>query len=1030
MSRGPRPLDVAIVGMACRFPGAGDLFAYWDNLLAGRSAIGDVPPDRWDSSVFFDPDSREPGRVGGRRGGYLADPIPFDPASFGIMPRTVEGGEPEQFLVLDAARSALEDAGLLDRMPDRRRVEVVIGRGNYFNRGNLTRLQHGRIIEQTLGILRSLHPEWGEADLGAVRDDLRSCLPPFEAATIPGQLTNATAGRLADRFDLAGASFVVDAASASALVALDLGARALRDRRADLAIIGGVYLEADVDFPMVFSRLGVISKSRESRPFSEGADGMVPGEGVGVVVLKRLRDAERDGDRVYAVVKGVGVASDGRASGLGAPDARGHLRAIRRAYRRSGVDPASVGLIEGHGLGVPAADRAELRALRAAFPASGRPRVLGAASALIGHAMPAAGMAGLIKVALSLHHRMLPASAGADRPHRMLRRGSLMLNPVSRPWIQGDASPRRAGVNAFGFAGINAHAILEEHPASADGVTPGAMPRWPSEAILIAADDRAGLAERVEWLADRLRGRDDVELKDLACTLASPRRVRQADHLRTVATPEDRPQGGPYGGARLGLVVESVADLVARLDAIAPRLADPSCKSIRDARGTYFWDEPLGRAGGLAFLFPGEGSQYPGMLADLCPHFPEVRALFDTSDRLAREAGAPAPPSAALFGGSGADPALWASGTAVNLVLSSQWALYQLLTRLGLRPDAVAGHSSGEFLALAAAGSIRVDRDLEARFAALAGLFARLDAAGAIAPARLVGVATSREKVEAAIGDDAVTVAVDNCPHQVVLAGPPDAVEAVVVRLKAKGVMTEELPFARPYHTPAFAPMVGPIRDFFAALDLAPPSTPLYSCCSAERVAGDPAEVRRLAVDQWTRPVEFRRTVEAMHADGVRLFVDVGARGNLAGFVEDTLRGKPAFAVAANLPRRSGLTQLNHLVASLFAQGVTLTPEYLFARRRPRMVDLEAAPKTSTGMTLRVGFPEMRLSPGFVDRLRGSVHAPREGEAPAEPAMPQIRSEWPRWRAFPLVGPDARPSRLVRSLALPTRLRVIPCRRG
>ncbi len=1031
MSRRPRPLDVAIVGMACRFPGAGDLFAYWENTLAGRATIGDVPADRWDASIFFDPDSREPGRVGGRRGGYLDAPIAFDPAAFGIMPRTVEGGEPEQFLVLDAARSALEDAGLLGRLPDRRRVEVVIGRGNYFNRGNLARLQHGRIIEQTLGILRSLHPGWTEADVEAARDDLRSCLPPFEAATIPGQLTNATAGRLADRFDLAGASYVVDAASASALVALDLGARALASRRADLAIVGGVYLEADVDFPMVFSRLGVLSKGGTPRPFAEDADGMVPGEGVGVVLLKRLRDAERDGDRVYAVVKGVGVASDGRGSGLASPDARGHLRAIRRAYGRSGVDPASVGLIEGHGLGVPAADRAELRALRAAFPASeGPPRVLGAVSALIGHAMPAAGMAGLIKAALSLHHRMLPPSAGADRPHRLLRGSSLALNPAARPWIRGVGAPRRAGVNAFGFAGINAHAILEEHPASADGVTPGAMPRWPSEAILLAAEDRARLVDRVKWLADRLRGRDDVDLKDLAYSLAVdamvvgngpgnrpptlPSPARGVGEI--LGAPIPKKNGPPpwegRGEAlrtdvRLGLVVESVADLVARLELTAPRLADPSCKSIRDARGTYFWDEPPGRAGGLAFLFPGEGSQYPGMLADLCPHFPEVRALFDTSDRLALESGSIAPPSAALFGaGSGGDATLWESGTAVNLVLSSQWALYQLLIGLGLRPDAVVGHSSGEFLALAAAGSIRVDRGLEERFNGLASVFVRLDSSGDIAPARLVGVAAGRERVEVAIGEHAgaVTVAVDNCPHQVVLAGPPAEVEAVVARLRGAGAMTEDLPFGRPYHTPAFAPLIGPVRDFFESAGVAAPTTPLYSCCSAARMPDDAAEVRGLAVAQWTRTVEFRRTVEAMHGDGLRIFVDVGARGNLAAFVEDTLRGKPSFAAAANLPRRSGLTQLNHLVASLFAQGVALTPEFLFARRRPRVIDLDTPVGRAAGMALRVGFPEMRLSEGLVERLRagrdgGSYEAAspsytdfdREGGAASDPGSPTPR---------------------------------------
>jgi malonyl CoA-acyl carrier protein transacylase/phosphopantetheinyl transferase len=423
--------------------------------------------------------------------------------------------------------------------------------------------------------------------------------------------------------------------------------------------------------------------------------------------------------------------------------------------------------------------------------------------------------------------------------------------------------------------------------------------------------------------------------------------------------------------ARLGLVVESVEDLIARLDAVANRLADLSCQSIRDGRGTYYWERPLGRSGGVAFLFPGEGSQYPGMLADLCPHFPEVRALFDTSDRLAIESGAVVGPSEALFGASD-DPAIWEMGTAVNVLLSAQWAIYQLLLKLGLRPSVVLGHSSGEFLALAAAGSLRVDHGLESRFGDLGAVFERLDPQGKVAPARLLGAATSRDLAEAAIGELAgtVSVAVDNCPHQVVLAGPVEAVEAVASRLRAKGVMVEDLPMTRAYHTPAFAPMIGPLRDFFDAIELVAPTIPLYSCCSAGRVPDDPAEVRRLALAQWTRPVEFRRTVEALHADGLRVFIDVGARGNLAGFVEDTLRGKPAFAVAANLPRRPGLTQLNHLVASLFAQGVPLTPDIMFARRRPVLVDLDESPPRPAGMELKIGFPEMTLSARMIEKLR------------------------------------------------------------
>ncbi len=476
MSRG-RACEVALVGMACRFPGAADLCAFWANILANRDMAREVPADRWPLETFYDPDSDANDRVAYRRGGYLDSPIPFDPAAHGIMPLAVQGGEPEQFLVLDAAHAALADAGIDPGSFDRKRVEVVIGRGNYFNRGNLIRLQHGRVVAQTVGLLAALHPEWTAEDLELLRRDLKTSLPPFEAATIPGQLTNATAGRVADRLDLSGASFVVDAASASSLVALDLGSRALGEHRADLVLVGGVYIEADVDFPLVFSRLGVLSRSGAARPFSADADGLIPGEGVGVVVLKRLRDAERDGDRVYAVVKAIGLASDGRGRGLTSPSSKGHVTAIRRAYRAAGIDPATVELIEGHGLGVPAADRVELIALRQVFPPPrGGLRVLGAVASQIGHAMPAAGMAGLIKTALALHHRLLPPTGHADRPHPRVAASGLELLARPRPWIHSDSrNPRRAGVNAFGFAGINAHAVLEEHAASADGIAPGAL---------------------------------------------------------------------------------------------------------------------------------------------------------------------------------------------------------------------------------------------------------------------------------------------------------------------------------------------------------------------------------------------------------------------------------------------------------------------------------------------------------------------------------------------------------------------------
>jgi acyl transferase domain-containing protein len=921
MRRG-RAYQIALVGMSCRFPGARDLFAFWANVLANRDLTRASPNLDWLLGETSKPDRRT---------------------------------EPEEFLVRDAVHAALADAAVnLDQL-ELQRVELVIGRGNHCNRRSLTRVEHGRVVAQTMGLLAALHPEWTAQELELLRQELEQSLPPRAAAAFPNQL------------DFCGTRFSVDATGASSLLAMDLASRALLERRVDLAIAAGVFVEADLEFQVASGQADVVSRSGRARPFTPDSSGHIPAEGVGVVVLKRLRDAERDGNRSYAVLKGVGLASNVRSRGLASRNGKGHARALRRAHRVAGIDPATIGLLEANGLKVQTRDRAEIRALKRVFPPpQGGLRVLGSVASQIGHTNHAAGMAGLIKTALALHHRLLPPCRGADRLAPMLAGSGMELLSSPRPWVHGDTrSARRAGVSAFGFAGFSAHAVLEEHAASADRVTPGALLEWDTEAFLVAAEDRLGLAERVKWLRSRLTSGLRHSLKDLAFTL----------NMECLGAP---------GGARLGLVAESQDELASHLAVIEPLLRDPSFRQVRDARGLYHWAEPAGREGTLAFLFPGEGSQYPGMLADLCPHFPELRAVLDTADRIALDSGEQVPPSQHLFAGSGSIPgALWAADTAVTAVLSSQWAIFQVLTSLGLRPDSVAGHSCGELPALAAAGVLRTEHALERQLARLAAIFRELEAKGAIPAARLVAAGTDRDRAEKACSasGSSVVVAIDNCPHQVVIAGPPDEVDRVAAHLRGEGVVCEDLPFARAYHTPAFSAVLEPLAAFYGSLELLPARVPIYSCTEACRVAESVAEIRRTAVLQWTRRVNFRDTIEAMYRDGSRVFVDVGARGNLCGYVEDILRGRPAFAVAANLPRRSGTAQLNHLVASLFAQGLEVNPSYLYARRRARRVDLDASPETVRCLPGRsLGFTEIKLSDELVARLRSRPSAQKHDD--------------------------------------------------
>ena len=611
--------DIAIVGMGCIFPGAPDLDAFWQNIASGVDAVTDPPSDVWDVDVFYDPQATTNDRVYCKKGGFIGPHAQYDPLANGVMPLAVEGGEPDQWLALQVARAALADAGYGDDIPERRRTAVILGKGTYLNRGNLSVLQHGAIVDQTLAIVKRLHPEFTEADLQLVRRDLKRALPPFNADTAPGLIPNIIAGRIANRLDLMGPSYTLDAACASSLVAVEAAVHGLRSGEFDLAVVGGVHIATPAPVLMLFCQLGALSRQERIRPFDRSADGTILGGGLGMVVLKRRGDAERDGQRIYACVKGVGVASDGRGLSVMAPRPEGEVLALEKAYHAAGVSPRSVGLVEAHGTGTPVGDATEVAALSRVFgPRSeGEPWCgLGSVKSMIGHAMPAAGIAGLIKAALALHHKVLPPTLNVEQPNPELEleKTPFYINTETRPWIHGaSGAPRRAGVNAFGFGGINAHAILEEHPASEASAAERHPVRWASEVFIVSAPSRAELVARARRLRDFVGARPDVDLKDLAYTLNVP----LADEPR-----------------RLCVVAATAAELGQKLGRAIERLSDPRCKKIKEVHGVYFFEEPLKPGRRMAFLFPGEGSQYVHMLADLCIHFPEVRKCFDLIDRV------------------------------------------------------------------------------------------------------------------------------------------------------------------------------------------------------------------------------------------------------------------------------------------------------------------------------------------------------------------------------------------------------------
>lgn len=957
------PEDIAIVGMACFLPGADTAGRFWQNIVDRVDAVGDPPAD-WQPELFLNP--ADPTRSYTGRGGYLRELCRFNPARYGIMPSSIEGSEPDHFLAFRAAVEALADAGYPDIPIVAERTGVILGRGLFINRGLVTMIAQGYMVDQVLDVLRQLEPHRTEEELLQLRNALKGRMPPFNAETVPGLTHNVLAARIANRLNLQGPTYTVDAACASALLAVDQSIRELRAGRCDAVLAGGVQVSTPGMVHKAFSYLGALSRKGTPAPFSADADGTLLGQGCGVIVLKRRSDAERDGNRIYALLKSVGVSSDGKALGLLAPRQEGQELSIRRTYQQAGCDIASVGLIEAHATGIPLGDATEIRSLKACFGGrqGAKPHIaVGSVKSMISHLIPASGAASLIKTALALYHRVLPPMLHAERPNPELEMDStpFYLNTESRPWIHGDReTPRRAAVDAFGFGGINAHALLEEHQVADEASLTRLERRWPAELVVVSATDRAALAQRVHQLAAWLEASSGVELLDVAASAAQE-----------------------TGASRLTLVARDLDDLGKKLGVAARYLAEPERTKIQDRSGIFWQSEPLANAGRVAFVFPGEGAQYTGMLADLCRHFAEVRREFDLTDAAFARSSFGQPLSRLIFPlpseRESAEADLLALGGAVTSVTLASRALLALLKTLGLSADAIVGHSSGEFGALLAAGAIAPgsDEELIQVLADGADNAVALARSGRVPPAVLTAVGGADPQAVADVvarSAGRLRVAMENCPSQVILSGDEAATEEALKQLRGKGGLCERLPWGRAYHTADFAPAVGIIEEYFDSVPLDEPTIEMWSCSSAGRYPSEVAAVRNLAIEQWSTRVRFRETVEAMHASGVRVFVEVGPRGNLTNFVTDTLRGQPHVAVPLDVQRADGVTQLCRALAILAAHGVGFDVEALYRRRVPRKLDLLGPPVQAApdDPPLRLDLPTLTLDDETVRAWRAA----------------------------------------------------------
>lgn len=916
---------IALVGMAGLFPQAHDVRDYWQNVVDATDCTSEVPADRWKVEDYWDPDPAAADKTYSRRGGFLPE-VDFDPLEFGLPPNQLEVTSTLQTLSLGVARDVLCDAGAPgSSWYDPSRTGVVLG-----VTGPVP-LMHPLAARLSTPVLEEVVRSCGLTD-----DDARTisakyvkAFAPWVENSFPGLLANVVAGRVANRLGLGGMNSTVDAACAASLSATRVAIAELVDRRADMMITGGCDTENSIFIYLCFSKVGALSHHDRIRPFDTSADGTLLGEGIGMLALKRLADAERDGDRVYAVIRGLGSSSDGRATSIYAPRAEGQRLALDRAYADADCSPASVELFEAHATGTLVGDRTELTALGGLLREHSdedRFAAIGSVKSQIGHTKGAAGTASMMKLALGLYHKTLPPTIGVEEPNEALATtdAPLYANTRTRPWILDPQRPRRrAGASAMGFGGTNFHLVLEE--ATGDRATVRTLHRT---------------ARAHVWHA--------ATAAELRAQLAAGERPADAATI-------------PAGHARLGFASVDAED-EAELRALALEQLDAADGDApwSHPRGVWFRPRALDdlRVGAV---FAGQGSQYLDMGLEAALNNPTVAGAFDEANASFADAGRRLgavvfpPPVFDAETRQGQESALRRTEYAQPAIGALAVGQFRFLRDRGLECSAMLGHSFGELTALWAAGSL-TDADFfrlaRARGAAMAPANDTSDG-DTPDPGSMAAVSADRERVTsllAELGVDDVAVCNHNAPDQVVVGGGTDQVDRVVAACGERGIGVKNVPVAAAFHTPHVAHAVARFRPVVDAVEVAEPRTPVIADAAGASYGSDVAGNRDVLAGQLLEPVEFVAGLTELAEKGCTVIVEFGPKQVLTQLVRRTL-GDAVIAVPtdagpigdSDLALKQAAVHLAVLGAPLTGIGRDDAPDREPATPRGMTVGLTAA---------------------------------------------------------------------------------------
>ncbi|NDJ61977.1 MAG: acyltransferase domain-containing protein, partial [Chloroflexi bacterium] len=937
---------IAIVGFGAILPDAHSAPAFWDNIYNKRYSITQVPPERWSAQDYYDPDIKALDKTYTTLGGWVRG-FEFDWKRYRIPPKVVDAMDQGQQWAVTIAAEALGDYGYPDRPLDTERTAVILGTamGGELHYDTATRVMFPEFAHalESVDAFSQLPADLQQAIIARWHEAFRGRFPEITEDSMPGELPNIVSGRVASVLNLRGPNFITDAACASSFAAINAAAEMLTEHHIDAAVAGGVDRNMGVPTFVKFCKIGALSATG-SRPFGEGADGFIMGEGAGAFLLKRLSDAERNGDKIYAVLRGVGGSSDGKGRGITAPNPIGQELAIRRAWENAELDPATATMVEAHGTSTRVGDVVEVESLSKVFGGAARGSIaLGSAKSNIGHLKAGAGAAGLLKAAMALHHKILPPTLNAERPNPNIdfAASPFYLNHETREWPRGNGTPRRCGVSAYGFGGTNFHLVVEEHipgaltqtsrsytgvsvgngdaggnggssvqNAGANPPTASAPPSPPSAPI-----NRATAPLRGILALGAANGKDlQAKLEDLT------RRV-EAGWTPPLTLPNPADISAPE---RLVIDFGDHDELLARMHTAQKAMGfdTPQAWKAFQAQGIFRGSgQPSGQ---VAYLFPGQGSQYLNMGRDLAQVAPVVQAVFDEADAVMTPI-LGRPLTDYIFvekADAAAELELMQTAITQPAMLTLDIALLRLLHSYGFSPDMVTGHSLGEYAALIAAGIMPFADALEASAARGSEMSkVSMDDNGLMAAvlAPLEEVLSILEDV-----DGYIVPANINSHGQVVVGGESPAVTQALELFTERGLRAMQLPVSHAFHTRIVAPASGPLRVVLDRLRITEPTLPIIANVTGGFYPTTVEAIKDILQQQIASPVQWVKGLETLYGAGVRTFIEVGPKRALKSFVDDVLSDQPdVLSLLTCHPKYGELASFNQALCGLYAAGYT-----------------------------------------------------------------------------------------------------------